>query len=74
MPVLKNFIKELLSIFVYFRFPTLKDMYEYLMKHNKKSGFVAIVFSYQLEKRNSFIGIGTKFSNWPYFTYGYLNI
>lgn len=74
MPVLKNFIKEILSIFVYFRFPTIKDMYEYLIKHNKKSGLVATIFSYQLEKKNSFIGIGAKFKNWPYFTHGYSNI
>lgn len=74
MPVIKNFFKEILSMFVYFVFPTIKDMYEYLIKNNKKSGLVATVFSYQLEKKNSFIGIGAKFKNWPYFTHGYTNI
>lgn len=74
MPVIRDFFKEILSIFVYLRFPTFKDMYEYLYKNNKQSGLVATVLSYQLEKRNCFIGLGAKFKNWPYFTHGYSNI
>lgn len=74
MVILKNFIKEIISIFVFLRFPTYKDMYEYLIRTNKQKGIVATVFTYQLDKRLSYIGIGAKFKNWPYFTHGYSNI
>lgn len=74
MIILKNILKELISIFVFIRFSSFKEIYEYLFNKKKDSGIVATVFSYQLEKKNSFIGIGAKFEEWPYFTHGYSNI
>lgn len=74
MFVIKNFIKEIISIFVFIRFSSIRELYEYLFNNNKESGILASIYSYQLEKKNSFIGIGAKFKNWPYFTHGYSNI
>ncbi len=74
MITLKNFIKEILSIFVFLRFKTVKDLYEYLYKNHINSGIYATVFVYYCEKHCSSIGIGATFANWPHFAHGIFSI
>lgn len=68
--VLKNWIKELLSPLVFFRFKNIWNLKKYLKDHNINSGLYASIYSYYIEKKNSYIGIGTTFSNIPYFPHG----
>ncbi|HQB32973.1 MAG TPA: serine acetyltransferase [Erysipelotrichaceae bacterium] len=70
MYVLKRWIKEILSLFVFLRFDSIMDLYFYLYENNITGGVYASVFSYICEKRNCFIGYFVKFKNQPYFPFG----
>ena len=74
MIVLKDFIKDILSIFVFLRFNNIWQLKAYLVKNNKQSGICASVYSHYIEKRNSYIGINTKFKNIPYFPHGLMGV
>ena len=67
MLILKNWLKEILSVFVFFRFRTLWDLYEHLAANNIKKGILASVFTYQVDKKGGYIGIGATFGSRPYF-------
>ena len=70
MLAIKNFLKEVLSIFVFLRFRTLWDLYEYLETNNIRSGVLASVFIHWVDKKAGYIGIGAKFHSRPYFPHG----
>ena len=74
MIILKDFIKGILSFFVFLRFKNIWQLKEYLVKNKKESGICASVYSYYIEKKNSYIGIRTKFGNIPYFPHGLMGI
>ena len=74
MIILKNFFKEILSIFVFIRFKNIWQLKEYLVKKNKQSGICASVYSYYIEKKNSYIGIKANFKETPYFPHGLMGI
>lgn len=67
MFILKNWIREILSFFVFLRFRTLWDLYEHLDANNKYKGILASVFMHQVDKKAGYIGIGAKFMGRPYF-------
>lgn len=70
MFILKNIIKNFLSIFVFLKYKNIWKLKEHLQKNNKEAGICASVYSYYLDKKNSYIGIRSKFSNMPYFPHG----
>lgn len=70
MYVLKNWIKEFLSLFVFLRFHNMMELYEYLCKTRKETGICASVFSYMCEKKGCYIGYFAEFANRPYFPHG----
>ncbi len=74
MNILKNWFKEIASIFVFLRFKNIWNLKKYLVENNKESGICASVYSYYLDKKGSYIGIRAKFSNTPYFPHGVLGV
>lgn len=74
MNILKNWLKEIASVFVFIRFKTIWNIKDYLIKTNKRSGIVASVYSYYIEKKGSYIGIKTKIGKSPYFPHGLMGI
>ena len=70
MLTIKSLVKDILSIFVFLRFRTLWDLYEYLAAHNKRSGILASVFIHCVDKKCGYIGIGATFHGRPYFPHG----
>lgn len=70
MLILKNWIKEILAIFVFFRFKNMMDLYDYLYENKIESGIYASVFSYMCEKKGCFIGNFAQFKSRPYFPHG----
>lgn len=74
MIILKNFFKDILSIFVFIRFKNIWQLKEYLVKHNKGTGIYASVYSRYIEKKNSYIGITATLKNTPYFPHGLMGI
>ena len=70
MIILKRWIRELLSLFVFIRFKNIFELYEYLYKNNKKSGICASVYTHYCDKHAAYIGIGAEFENRPYFPHG----
>ena len=74
MEILKNWIKEFLSLFVFIRFKSLMDLYDYLYEHKLQSGILSSVFQYTCEKKGCFIGYFAEFKNHPYFPHNYNGI
>lgn len=74
MFILKNFFKEICSIFVFIKYKNIWKLKKHLVETKKESGICATVYSYYLEKKNSYIGIRTKFDNTPYFPHGLMGI
>ena len=70
MIILKKWIREFLSFFVFLRFGNVWNLYDWLILHHKTSGLHASVFSHYTESKNSYIGIGASFGNRPYFPHG----
>lgn len=68
--ILKGWLKEILSFFVFLRFSTLWDLYEHICRNHMTGGVLASVFTYQVDKRAGYIGIGAKFLGRPYFPHG----
>ena len=71
MVILKKWIREFLSVFVFLRFPTIWKLYDYLLTHKKDKGIAASVFTHYVDNRGGYIGIGAKFGNIPYFPHGF---
>lgn len=74
MLILKQWLREIISIFVFIRFKTIDKLYKYLNENKIESGPLASSFALYLEKRGSQIGIGAEFKNWPYFPHGLYGI
>ena len=74
MNIIKDWFKEIASIFVFLRFKNIWNLKEYLVTHHKESGLCASVYSYYLDKKGSYIGVKTQFANKPYFPHGILGI
>ena len=74
MIILKNFFKCILSFFVFLRFKNIWRLKAYLVKKDKETGICASVYSYYIEKKNSYIGIRSKLDNIPYFPHGLMGI
>ena len=74
MLVLKQWLREIASVFVFIKFKTIDKLYKYLYENKIESGPLASSFALYLEKRGSQIGIGASFENWPYFPHGIYGI
>lgn len=74
MNILKNWVKEIASVFVFLRFKNVWNLKKYLVKNKKQSGICASVYSYFLEKKGSYIGIKTKLDDTPYFPHGVMGV
>ncbi|MCM1370920.1 MAG: serine acetyltransferase [Clostridium sp.] len=74
MNILKNWIKEIASLFVFIRFKNIWNLKKYLVNRKKQSGICASVYSYYLDKKGSYIGINAQFDNTPYFPHGVLGV
>ena len=74
MIIIKDLLKDILSIFVFLRFKNIWQLKTYLVSKKKQSGIGATVYSHYIEKKNSYIGINAKFGNTPYFPHGLSNI
>ena len=70
MMILKGWAKEILSFFVFLRFSTLWDLYEHICRNHITGGVLVSVFTYQVDKRAGYIGIGATFHGRPYFPHG----
>lgn len=70
MIVLKKWIREILSLFVFIRFKNVWNLYDYLYSNKKISGVCASVFTHYCDSHSSYIGIGAKFANHPYLPHG----
>lgn len=70
MKIFKKWIREFLSLFVFIKYKNIWNMYDYLIKNNKKSGIVASVFTHYCDYHCSYIGIGAKFKGYPYLPHG----
>ena len=74
MIVLKSWIREWMSFWVFLKYKDIWNLYEYLKKTQKKSGLCASVYSHYLDKHGSFIGLGASFANRPCTPHGILGI
>jgi len=74
MIYLKNFFKNILGVFVFFRFKNIWELKKYLNDHQKETGICASVYSHYLEAKGSYIGLGSKMANIPYFPHGILGV
>lgn len=70
MMILRGWVKEILSFFVFLRFSTLWDLYEHICRKHITKGILTSVFTYQVDKRGGYIGIGAIFHGRPYFPHG----
>ena len=70
MIVLKRWIREFLSFFIFLRFKNIWNLYDYLFENKKISGIYASVFTHYCDKHTSYIGIGAEFKNHPYLPHG----
>lgn len=70
MLILRNWIKEILSVFVFLRFRTFWELYEYVAAKKIKKGILASVYDYQAEKRGGYVGINATFGGRPCFPHG----
>ncbi len=70
MIILKRWIKEFLSFFVFLRFKDVWALYRYLLSKNKDSGLCASVFYHYIDRQGGYIGIGAHFASTPYFPHG----
>lgn len=51
MIILKNFIKDVLSFFVFLRFKNIWELKEFLLKNKKETGICASIYSHYIEKK-----------------------
>jgi len=76
--MIKNFIKDIIRKFtnkyVLFRLKSIWNVKEYINKYNLKSGIYTSFYIDYFNKKNSYIGINTKFKNEPIFPHGITNI
>lgn len=70
MIILKKWIREFLSLFVFIRFKNFWNLYDYLYNNKKISGICASVFTHYCDSHSSYIGIGAEFKNHPYMPHG----
>ncbi len=71
MLILKNWIRDFLSIFVMLRFRTIWDIYEHISAKGLKNGLLVAIFVQLLDKRGGSIGVGAKFAGRPCFPHGF---
>ncbi len=74
MNILKNWYKEIMSVFVFLRFKNIWRLRDYLTRKNKTKGICASVYTYYLDKKGSYIGLGAKIANQPYFPHNILGV
>jgi len=72
--IIKSWIIELISPFIFLRFKNIFELKKYLKEHKKYSGICASVYNRYMFKRGSYIGITCEFKNQPYFPHGILGI
>lgn len=70
MIILKRWIREFLSLFVFLRFRDIWSLYDHLFRTGKRSGICASVFCHYVDRQGGFIGIGAKFGTHPYLPHG----
>lgn len=70
MIILKKWIREFLSLFVFLRFKNIWNLYDWLIAHGRTRGLHASVFTHYVDKQGAYIGIGAVFKNRPYFPHG----
>ncbi|MDO4500128.1 MAG: serine acetyltransferase [Erysipelotrichaceae bacterium] len=70
MRILKKWIREFLSLFVFLKYENVLNLYDYLYTNKKLSGIRASVFTHYCDSHSSYIGIGAEFKNHPYFPHG----
>ena len=70
MSILKKWIREFLSLFVFLRFKNIWNLYDWLLAHKKTRGLHASVFTHYVDRQGAYIGIGATFGSRPYFPHG----
>ena len=70
MIILKRWIKEFLSLFVFLRFGNVWRLYDHILKTGRRNGICASVFCHYVDRQGGFIGIGAKFGTHPYLPHG----
>lgn len=70
MIILKKWIRGFLSFFVFLKYKNVLNLYDVLYKNKELSGIKASVFTHYCDSHGSYIGIGAKFLNHPYFPHG----
>lgn len=71
---MKNFVKSVLSFFVFLKFKNVWEMKDYLVKNNIESGIVATVYDYYIHKEGGYVGIRSKFAGRPYMPHGFMGV
>ena len=76
--MIKNFIKDLVrpitNKYVLFKLKSIWNVKEYISKNNLKGGIYTSFYIDYFNKKNSYIGLNTKFKNEPVFPHGVSNI
>ncbi len=70
MLVLKRLIKDILSFFVFLRFKDEWALMKHLETNGNKRGICEAVYDRFYEKKCSYIGVGAKFAEIPFFPHG----
>ena len=76
--MIKNFIKDLVrpitNKYVLFKLKSIWNVKEYINNNNLKGGIYTSFYIDYFNKKNSYIGLNTKFKNEPVFPHGVSNI
>lgn len=70
MFVLKRFIWNIVSVFVFLRFRTVWELYEYIYEKKLTKGILVSVFQNCVDAKGGYVGLGAKFHSRPYFPHG----
>ena len=74
MVILKAWIREILTIFVFLKYKSIWDLYDHLHNNNIKKGIAASAFSHYCDKKGCFIGINSNIKGHPYLPHGLYGI
>lgn len=67
MMILKDWVYEFLSVFVFLRFRSVWALFEHLTAKKQKQGLLVNIYNHCMEKRGGHIAIGATFHGKPYF-------
>ncbi len=71
---MKDFIKDILSFFVFLKYKNIWNIKNKLVAEKKESGVLATVYDHYIHKEGGYVGIRAKFANKPYMPHGFMGV